>query len=167
MTSIKTAKESIDSLLKIANDMVNLQDEAAEQKASPEDVLEALNAVISQLTAVAEALPVSESPEAQGAEPEGPNPQVAQLQAQLDEVTQKLARKEKEELASKYAELFDEKEHATRFDEVMKSDKPAEIWTAKIEALEEVRGQLPQSQFAKNFSYTKVAKQNSSELFTI
>lgn len=143
----------VNSLIKVANDMVDV----TEQKASPEDVLSALQEIISQLEAVAESIPAEqapvEQPEEQGVE--GLKTEVAQLKA-------KIAEKEREEIATQYASLFSESQHTAKADEVIKSDKSNAYWLAKIDGINEyAKSTEVQSHQAKSFSYQKVAKQGS------
>ena len=145
----------VNSLIKVANDMVDV----TEQKASPEEVLASLQEIISQLETVAEAIPAESvaTPQYESAVSD------ESLQQEVAQLKFKLAQREREELAGKYAGLFDESQHTAKTEEVLKSEKDNSYWLAKIENINEYTKSTTNGQTfqAKSFSYQKVAKQDS------
>lgn len=140
----ETAKDVIGKLTKVANDQLDTASGTVQGTASPEEVVSALEVIINELSAVMSAIP------AQKQEEEAPTPQtpapveekevVAKLQTEVKELTAKLEATEKESVAVKYAELFeDPKVSQDKYDEVIKSDKPSKDWSDKIASIEEFR----------------------------
>ncbi len=143
----------VNSLIKVANDMVDV----TEQKSSPEEVLAALQSIISELESVAQSIP------AEDAAPKEAVPQEddSGIKAELAQLKEKVARREREDLAVQYASLFEDSLKSAKTDEVIKSDKDNGYWLAKIESIAEYTKTTPQSRQAQSFSYQKVAKQDS------
>lgn len=143
----------VNSLIKVANDMVDV----TEQKASPEEVLAALQEIISQLESLAGTIPAETPQEAAPAQAEAPEA----LQQEVAQLREKVAKREREDIAQKYASLFDESLKTAKADEVLKSDKDNAYWLAKIDAISEYANTTEQPVHqAKSFSYQKVAKQD-------
>lgn len=142
----------VNSLIKVANDMVDV----TEQKASPEEVLAALQEIISQLESIANTIPA----EVQDEKSQPPVDQA--LQQEVAQLREKVAKREREDVAAQYASLFEESIRAAKADEVLKSDKDNAYWLAKIDAINEYAKSTEQPVHqAKSFSYQKVAKQDN------
>lgn len=170
-------KEYFGKLLKVAQDMADAVAPAeGEQKASPEEVLGALEQVISELEAIANAVPAERgAPEGAEAQPVE-SPQEKEMTAKLTEaqtkiaaLEQKLAQDERVKLAQEFSDLFEEKIAQTKFDEVINSKEDNSIWLTKISALQDYQKSTNYQPYrpAKNFSYTKVAKQSGEGAFIL
>ena len=145
----------VNSLIKVANDMVDV----TEQKASPEDVLNALQEIISQLEQVAGSIPAEQAPVEEEAPQDGT---IDGLKTEVAQLRAKIAEKERADIAIQYAGLFNESQHTAKTDEVLKSDKSNNYWLAKIDGINEyAKSTDVQSHQAKSFSYQRVAKQGS------
>ena len=162
--------KTVDSLLKIAQDMSDMTEQHAQAKATPEQVLEGLSAVISELQAITESLPVQGAPE-QAPPQEAPvapeesesEKKIAKLTSELEELRQKEAKREREEIATKIAELYPESEQQSKFDSLMKSEVDVTVLKAKLEALSDFSETATKQAKVNTFSYTKTAKQFKSK----
>ena len=165
------AKTYVDSLVKIANDMVDMTNEQATEKASPEEVLQGLEGVISALEQIASSIPAEQTPT------EEPQPEQSQgpLQAKLNESNQKIAEltkivesQQREKLADEYSELFDSSLKTAKYDEVLKSEKTIDQITTELNAIKTFADTVGNSKTASSFQpYTKVAKSNSERLYIL
>lgn len=146
----------VNSLIKVANDMVDV----TEQKASPEDVLNALQEIISQLEQVAGSIPAEQAPVDEEEAPQDGT--IEGLKTEVAQLREKIAKKEREDIAIQYASLFNESQLTAKTDEVLKSDKGNNYWLAKIDGINEyAKSTDVLSHQAKSFSYQRVAKQGS------
>lgn len=138
------AKEIFGQLTKIAEGMLDNAAQAPEESAGtagPQEVLEALTGIISELEQVAAAIPAESSPEepagvqAPVATPE--EPKIAQLNSKIAELELKVESAELEKIAEHYAELYDDaKVKQAKYDEVLASKEKPSFWSAKIDAIE-------------------------------
>ena len=180
-------------LVKIANDMVDVAAAPAPQdgagSAGPQEVVDALEVVIEELEAVSEAIPAEptngapeeeapveapvEEPVEEPEEPEEPrlakaNERIASLERELDSIN-------REKVATRYAELFDDsKVQQAKYDEVLSSKDSLSTWTAKIESIEQYKQNEGASSYkpAKTTSSwiqsrSKVAKLAESEMMSL
>jgi len=154
-----TMKEGdyVNSLIKVANDMVDV----TEAKASPEEVLAALQEIIAQLETIANAIPAQEDPQAQA-------PADPALQQEVAQLREKVAKRDRDDIAVKYASLFEDSLRVSKTEEVLKSDKDNAYWLAKIDAINEFTQSTEQSHVktAKSFSFQKMAKRDG-ELYIL
>ena len=171
----KLASKYFKSLAKIANDELALANgeapavapengvepavapEDGEGTAGPQEVVDAIEVIVSELEEVQEAIPaeptqeldaepeVEAKPEVQAepaAEPavEEEKIEVAKLNTQVAVLTKRLAQQDLEKSADRYAQLYNGPTiQEAKFQEVIKSGKNAEHWDAKIAAIEEYR----------------------------
>jgi len=145
----KVANEKIFSLAKIANDMLDLQGQEPSSEgaqAGPQEVFDALSAIIDELTQVQSSIPADNAAEQPGQPPaaapvpdeEKKNPVVAKLQVQVAELTKKLEDNERLAVAEEYSELFPNQQVAQqKYDEVLKSTESLDVWNSKIAAIQE------------------------------
>ena len=187
--TVKIAKDIHSQLVKVANDMLEqaaapVAPEAA-GSAGPQEAVDALEGIINDLTSVQAAIPAEPSnavPE-QGVEPSVEEPTVEapvekpveeepKLAKELATVTAKLDKIERENIATQYAELFEEpKVQQAKYDEVIASDESLSIWTAKIDSIEQYKTNTGASSNYKPAKTTtswlkprsKVAKLSSDE----
>ena len=176
-------------MVKIANDMVDVAAAAPQDgagSAGPQEVVDALEVVIEELEAVSEAIPAEPTngaPEEEAPveapveepveEPEEPrlakaNERIASLERELDSIN-------REKVATRYAELFDDsKVQQAKYDEVLSSKDSLSTWTAKIESIEQYKQNEGASSYkpAKTTSSwiqsrSKVAKLAESEMMSL
>ena len=179
------ARKVLSAQSKIANELL----EAAEPQdngavAGPQEVVDAIEEIVSQLEEVSEAIPAEpsmeeevavEAPEveveaeAPVAEEEEEVPMVAKLKAQVAALNRKVDAQEREKLAQTYSELFDDiKVAQAKFDEVIASKDPLGSWQSKIAAIQTYKdntggnSQYASANTASGFlSQSRVAKQQS------
>ena len=179
------ARKVLSAQSKIANELL----EAAEPQdngavAGPQEVVDAIEEIVSQLEEVSEAIPAEpsmeeevavEAPEveveaeAPVAEEEEEVPMVAKLKAQVAALNRKVDAQEREKLAQSYSELFDDIKIAqARFDEVVSSKDSIDTWQSKIAAIQAYKdnnggnSQYVSPTTTSGFlSRSKVAKQQS------
>ena len=177
------ARKVLSAQSKIANELL----EAAEPQdngavAGPQEVVDAIEEIVSQLEEVSEAIPAEpsmeeevavEAPEveveaeAPVAEEEEEVPMVAKLKAQVAALNRKVDAQEREKLAQTYSELFDDiKVAQAKFDEVIASKDPLGSWQSKIAAIQTYKdntggnSQYASANTASGFlSQSRVAKQ--------
>ena len=180
--NIDNAKDIFAKLTKVANDMVDVAAPDAESAgtAGPQEVVDALSAIIGELEAVSAAIPAEPSQgeqpgtEAPVNQPEEPEV-VAQLKTQIAELTAKVENSERESVALKYAELYsDAKVKQAKFDEVMVSKEKPDFWIAKITAVEDFQKETGQTQYKPAQTIhnwiqprTRVAQQGSTEIMRL
>ena len=147
------ARKVLSAQSKIANELL----EAAEPQdngavAGPQEVVDAIEEIVSQLEEVSEAIPAEPSMEEEGAveapeveveaeapvaEEEEEVPMVAKLKAQVAALNRKVDAQEREKLAQSYSELFDDIKIAQeKFDEVVSSKESIGTWQSKIAAIQ-------------------------------
>jgi phage I-like protein len=168
MTSIN---ETIGSLVKIAGQMIDNAD--APQTGTPEQVLSGLEAVIAQLEQISATIPADsqkqdvQPPVADQTTPEQPDSKVAELQNQVNTLTQKLVAQEREKLAEEFSNLYSvtQKSNA-KFNEIMDSKESIDILQAKLNAIKDFAetNNVPSSRHASSsFSYVRTAKLTSGD----
>lgn len=167
MTKNDEITKSINSLLKIAQDMTDMAapEEGAPAKASPEQVLEAIGAVVSELEGIMNSLPVQDQPPANTPmDTPVDDPKVAKMQKELDELREKDAKRERALIASKIAELYPESERDAKIKELTESKDEISILQAKLEALSEYSEKTAthSAQKTNTFSFQRSAKQAKS-----
>lgn len=171
----KVASKLFKSLAKVANDELAIANgeapavapengvqpevvapEEGAATAGPQEVVDAIEVIVSELEEVQEAIPaeptqeLDEDPTAEPAvepqvqaEPaavEEEKIEVAKLKTQVAVLTKRLEQQDLQKSAETYAQLYDgTKVQETKFQEVIKSGKNAEHWDAKIAAIEEYR----------------------------
>jgi len=153
-------RDTIVRLAEIGADMVDANEN---RKASPEEVLQDLERVAQELESIMASIPAQENSEPEAPVAQPPNPsQVAKLEKEVATLTAKLTLQDKEKIATRYAELFDQNKYAEKYDEVMNSEDSNSVWTAKIEAIEkfanESDGTPVRHASSQSFSYQKTAK---------
>lgn len=179
---VSNAKAVFASLTKIANDMLDSAAQAPSPEsagtAGPQEVVDALSVIVDELEQVQAAIPAEPSNQEEEAPVESPqapveSPQepavVAKLQTQIAELESKLENTERESIATRYAELYDDaKVKQAKYDEVMSSSEKPSFWSAKIEAIESfttetgVKSYKPAKQTSTWLKpMTRVAKQGS------
>ena len=180
------ARKVLSAQSKIANELL----EAAEPQdngavAGPQEVVDAIEEIVSQLEEVSEAIPAEPSMEEEVAveapeveveaeapvaeEEEEEVPMVAKLKAQVAALNRKVDAQEREKLAQTYSELFDDiKVAQAKFDEVVSSKDPIGSWQSKIAAIQTYKdntggnSQYASANTASGFlSQSRVAKQQS------
>ncbi len=180
------ARKVLSAQSKIANELL----EAAEPQdngavAGPQEVVDAIEEIVSQLEEVSEAIPAEPSMEEEVAveapeveveaeapvveEEEEEVPMVAKLKAQVAALNRKVDAQEREKLAQTYSELFDDiKVAQAKFDEVIASKDPLGSWQSKIAAIQTYKdntggnSQYASANTASGFlSQSRVAKQQS------
>lgn len=180
------ARKVLSAQSKIANELL----EAAEPQdngavAGPQEVVDAIEEIVSQLEEVSEAIPAEPSMEEEVAveapeveveaeapvaeEEEEEVPMVAKLKAQVAALNRKVDAQEREKLAQTYSELFDDiKVAQAKFDEVVSSKDPIGSWQSKIAAIQAYKdntggnSQYASANTASGFlSQSRVAKQQS------
>jgi DNA repair exonuclease SbcCD ATPase subunit len=156
--------KTIDSLLKIAQDMSDVAEEQSQQKATPEQVQDALSTIVSQIQSIIEALPVQGAAPAGEAQPPAEPPvedeRVAKLTQQLEELQQKEAKREIDSLANEIVEHYPESQRKAKYDELVKSD--IATLKAKLEAISDF-SKTAKKETSDSFSYTRSAKQITSD----
>lgn len=165
-------KTVIGKLVKVAEDMAAVNQDAAEQKAGPDEVAEALSVIIGELETVVNAIPTQEAPEGDVA-PEAvapeESPKVAELTTKVAELTDKLDAKEREDIAEDFADLFDPLTHDAKVKEVIVSKDSNETWTTKIAAIRDFQEQNPKTKpyrHAQSYSgYVKTAQRDDRMLY--
>jgi len=173
----KVASKAFKSLAKIANDELaiangetlkaptghenGLEPEVAPEEgaetAGPQEVVDAIEVIVSELEEVQEAIPaeptqeLDEDPAAEPTEPAAePEPEpttveeekieVAKLKTQVAVLTKRLAQQDLEKAAERYAQLYDgPRVQEAKFQEVIGSKKDSTHWEQKIAAIEEYR----------------------------
>jgi hypothetical protein len=159
--TVEKSRTILAKLVKVANDLVDVAAAAPEESgagsAGPQEVVDALEVVIDELSQVQEAIPAEpsngspeegvpveeapvdespvEAPVAEESEEEEPKlaKQVKSLTAQLDKIN-------REKVATQFAELFDEpKVQQAKYDEVLNSKDSLATWTAKIDSIEQYK----------------------------
>lgn len=194
--TVNKSRSLLAALTKVANDLVDVAAApGAEQSdagsAGPQEVVDALESVIDEIAQISEAIPaeasgqedlgveapVEEAPvEAPVAEEsvEEEEPRLAKkvraLEAQLDSQNREI-------LATKFAELFDEpKVQQAKYDEVLNSKDSLATWTAKIDSIEQYKttheGASSSYRPAKTMTswikpQSKFAKQASNEMMSL
>ena len=180
------ARKVLSAQSKIANELL----EAAEPQdngavAGPQEVVDAIEEIVSQLEEVSEAIPAEPSMEEEVAveapeveveaeapvaeEEEEEVPMVAKLKAQVAALNRKVDAQEREKLAQSYSELFDDiKVAQAKFDEVLSSKDSLGSWQSKIAAIQAYKdntggnSQYASANTASGFlSQSRVAKQQS------
>ena len=180
------ARKVLSAQSKIANELL----EAAEPQdngavAGPQEVVDAIEEIVSQLEEVSEAIPAEPSMEEEVAveapeveveaeapvaeEEEEEVPMVAKLKAQVAALNRKVDAQEREKMAQTYSELFDDiKVAQAKFDEVIASKDPLGSWQSKIAAIQTYKdntggnSQYASANTASGFlSQSRVAKQQS------
>jgi len=179
------ARKVLSAQSKIANELL----EAAEPQdngavAGPQEVVDAIEEIVTQLEEVSEAIPAEpsvseeevavEAPEVEveaeapvAEEEEEEVPMVAKLKAQVAALNRKVDAQEREKLAQTYSELFDDiKVAQAKFDEVIASKDPLGSWQSKIAAIQTYKdntggnSQYASANTASGFlSQSRVAKQ--------
>ena len=158
--TVKVATDIHLKLVKVANDMLEQAAAPAAPEAAgnagPQEVVDALEGVINDLTAVSAAIPAEpsnaspevgveapvEEPSVEAPIPEPVEEEELKLAKELAAVTAKLDKIERETIATQFAELFEEpKVQQAKYDEVIASDESLSIWTAKIDSIEQFKTQ--------------------------
>jgi len=167
----KIASKLFKSLAKVANDELAIANgeaptehveegeevpEEGAETAGPQEVVDAIEVIVSELEEVQEAIPaepsqeLNEDPEAQPepapevqVEPEAVEEEkieVAKLKVQVATLTKRLAQQDLEKAAERYAQLYDgPRVQEAKFQEVIGSKRDSTHWEAKIAAIEEYR----------------------------
>lgn len=167
----KIASKLFKSLAKVANDeLVIANGEAPTQEpaiegqpapeegaetAGPQEVVDAIEVIVSELEEVQEAIPAEPTqelneqptePKPEVETPVEPSPveeekiEVAKLKTQVAVLAKRLAQQDLEKAADRYAQLYDgSRIQEAKFQEVIGSKKDSEHWDAKIAAIEEYR----------------------------
>ena len=158
--------DTIVSLVKIAEQMIDNAD--APKTASPEEVLNGLEAIIAQLEQVASSIP-AESGQMQEQtqtpqEPTKPDGKMAELEKKIKDLSTQLESKDREEVASQYASLYtDSRVAQKKYEEVMKSNESVEVLRNKLNAIEEFAENnnvnIPRHAKSETFSYVRTAQQ--------
>ena len=179
--TVSTAKSLYAKMVKVAQDLLdvaeNIPAPTPEQSeagtAGPQEVVDAIEVVIDELEQISEAVPAEPAGGEEVVDPNQVKPEVEQPTEpipkqipeedpkhakQVKELTARLEAKDREELASKYAELFDEpKIQKAKYDEVISSKEENSIWTAKIDSIE----QYKQNEGASTTKYAKAENMTS------
>lgn len=193
--TVEKSRTVLASLTKIANDLVDVAAAAPEESgagsAGPQEVVDALEVVIDELTQVSEAIPAEPS----NAAPEEGVPEEAPMEAPVEapvaeeseeeeprlakkvrELTAKLDEIEREKVATQFAELFNEpKVQQAKYDEVLNSKESLATWTAKIDSIEQYKtheGASSSYKPAKTMTswikpQSRFAKQGSNEMMSL
>lgn len=154
--TVDKSRTILASLTKVANDLVDVAAAAPAPSdgagtAGPQEVVDALEVVIDEIAAISQAIPAEPSggsleEESYDAPVEDPSVEAPveeeepRLAKQVRELTARLAAKDREEIATKYAELFVEpKVQQAKYDEVLTSKDSNSIWSAKIDSIEQYK----------------------------
>lgn len=181
--TVEKARSVFAQLTKVANDMVSATDAEAAGSAGPQEVVDALEVIVSELEAVQDAIPaepsMGEGPEVEAPAEEAPveeeEPKLAKANSRIAELETKLNNIELEKVAKSYGELFDEpRVQQAKYDEVISSGKGVGYWQAQIEAISTFKEQAGVSSYkpAKTVSSwiqprTKVAQQAGSGMVNL
>jgi len=168
----KVASKLFKSLAKVANDELAIANgeapavapengvepeqvvapEEGAATAGPQEVVDAIEVIVSELEEVQEAIPAEPTQELDDEPTVEPAPEVpaapeaveeekievAKLKTQVAVLTKRLAQQDLEKAAEKYAQLFNGvKVQEAKFQEVISSKKDSEHWEQKIAAIEE------------------------------
>jgi hypothetical protein len=184
------ARQVFAKFTKIAEDMLEQSalpspNEDVQGSAGPQEVVDALEGIVSELETISAAIPAESSnepevPEALAVEApvEEPNteeeedPKFAKLKQQFAEQQVIIDRNELEKVAKTFAELYEEpKVQQAKYDEVLSSKEKSSVWLAKIEAIEQFKNEQGTNSYkpAQTMSswikpLTKVAKQNNGRM---
>lgn len=143
----ETAKEVFAGLTHIANEMLDTAAQAPSPEsagtAGPQEVVDALSAIVDQLEQIQAAIPAepSNGGEQPGAEPVSAppaeeEPKIASLNSKIAELELKVESAERERVAEQFAELYsDPKVQQAKYNEVIASKEKPSYWTAKIDAI--------------------------------
>jgi len=192
--TVEKSRTILASLTKVANDLVDVA-AAPEQSdagsAGPQEVVDALENVIDDISTISEAIPaeptsaapdevapeeapVDDSPVAAPVAEESEDEpklakQVRELQAQLDS-------QNREKLATQFAELHDEPSvQQAKYEEVLNSKDSLATWTAKIDSIEQYKttnkgassSYKPAKTMTSWINKSKFAKQGSNEMMSL
>lgn len=179
------ARKVLSAQSKIANELLDAAEPTGNGAvAGPQEVVDAIEAIVSQLEEVSAAIPAEPSVEEGEIGVEAPIdeekypvaneeeqeiPMVAKLKSQVAALTKKVDAQERENLAQTYSELFDDTKIAqAKFDEVITSQDPIGLWASKIAAIQAYKDNTRgNSQYASAnntsgfLSQSRVAKQLS------
>src|SRR5438445_6609203 len=138
-------RDAINSLVKVANEMVDVATAPQNEKAGPDEVLQALEGIISKLEQVAASIP-AESAEKVEAKPEVAaqpdtqkySKQIEKLEETVKDLNSKLDLKEREEVAENIVSYFEPSKQAKKYDEIMKSKDSLASLKTKLESYKEI-----------------------------
>ena len=188
-----TYNEIHSKLVKIAQDQLDTANGQAQGSAGPQEVVDALVQVIDELQSVADAIPAQptnneqappgdaspsagEEPPAEedekrrpmGAKVDEKDLKINELTAKVEVLNSHIAKEQLAKVAEEYARVLsnDTRKQQAKFDEIVKSDKPADYWSARLEAINEfTETNNVSTQFAKpakTESFYRVAKQSNN-----
>jgi len=186
--TVSKARTVFAQLTKIANEQLEVaaapEDVESAGSAGPQEVVDALEVIVSELEQVQEAIPaepsVGEEPsvEAPVDEPVSEEPveeEEPKLAKQVRELTAQLEKVELEKVAQQYGDLFEDySTKQAKYEEVLASNEKPSFWVAKIEAIEQYKQNEGASSYkpAKTQSSwiqprTKVAKQAGEGMMSL
>jgi len=170
-------------LVKIAQDQLDTANGQAQGSAGPQEVVDALVQVIDELQSVADAIPAEPSRQ-QNPEAEAPAEEpeekplcakvdekdvvIKELTAKVEALNSHIAKEQLAKVAEEYAKTIsnDTRKQQAKYEEIMKSEKDASYWSARLEAINEyTQANNVNTQFlkpAKNESFYRVAKQGNN-----
>lgn len=177
-----TYSEIHSKLVKIAQDQLDTANGQAQGSAGPQEVVDALVQVIDELQSVADAIPAEPSQQEEapmapaedaeekplGAKIDEKDTQIKELTAKVEALNSHIAKEQLKVVAEEYARTLsnDTGSQQAKYDEIMKSDKPADYWTARLDAINEFsETNNVNTQFAKpakSESFYRVAKQSNN-----
>lgn len=168
MSDSISIRQTVNSLVKVANSMIDSVEGQESQKLSPEEALQAIEEIISQLEQVADGIPAESAPQEQEPveatapapeeKPVAPDPRVAQLEKEVAVLKAQSEEKDRNIILEKIASFY------TDGDEKFKSIKEAKesipVLTARLETLTELTGKNGSTRVAQTgtVSYQKFAQ---------
>lgn len=161
-------KSTVNSLVKVAEQMIDSVEGQESQKLSPEEALQAIEQIISELEQVASGIPAEGQPSEDVPPveaPETPDPRVAQLEKEVAQLKAQSEQKDREILAEKIAQFYD-KDSSKKFEEIKSSKEPIAVLQARLETLTELADGKVATHIAQKsgfISLQKTAKLLSSE----
>lgn len=176
---IKSFKAIRTKLLKVAQDELDLTKQIPNGESGPQEVVDAVAEIASDLEEVIDMIPAEPSSEEgvdiddqepqEGAEvkPEDPivDPEKDLMQAKIAELEKKIDTNEKDVIANKIAELYGGSKDI--YDRIMADNKPASFHAAQLDTIEDfVKNAKTErkTQIAQDFSsYVKVAQLSKKE----
>ena len=148
MVAISNLNETVNSLVKVANTMIDSIEGQESQKLSPEEALAGVEEAISLLEQIAEGIPAESAPQEQepAATPEQavtppgekPDPRIAKLQQQVATLTAQAQAKDRNIILEKIASFYTEGDK--KFEAIKQAKESIPVLTARLETLTELAG---------------------------
>jgi hypothetical protein len=171
-------QSSIRGLVKVAEQMVDAVD--SQQKISPDEAYDALENIISELEALAQAIPTEggnpqaepeQKPTPIAGAPQEKNPQMASLEKEVKRLTNEIDTRKREEIAQEFASYFnDPKKAKEEANKILNSKEPVEVLEARLNTIAEYaeKNDVSPTRYAKGeFSLQRVAQSTGQRMHTL